>query len=160
MGLALWTASIGSANHVSLAQESQDRPPVSATQNETGNAAAFEEHFTGNSLRLELFLGGDAKQSWITLHQVRVESEWPGNRKNLIYPFPYGKYRVQVFAEDSKQLFTPTGLIRSLRNLRRRLRPLKERPGPFRFRFAFPSQVRRESADRSSACQQRMAVRV
>ncbi len=64
---------------------------------------SFDEHFTGNALHIELFQGGNAKTSSIAVHAIRSEPNWPGNRLNLIYPFPYGKYRVLITETGNDQ---------------------------------------------------------
>jgi hypothetical protein len=61
-----------------------------------GAQPRFEEHFTGTTLRIDLYHVGDATAEFYTLHRLREEGSWAGNRKNLIDPFGLGRNTITV----------------------------------------------------------------
>ncbi|MEM7479772.1 MAG: M64 family metallopeptidase [Acidobacteriota bacterium] len=59
-------------------------------------AADFDDHFTGRSLRFDYFHTGTAGEEHISLDELRLESDWPGSRIQLIDGTGLGKYRFEV----------------------------------------------------------------
>jgi hypothetical protein len=56
----------------------------------------FDEHFTGQTMRLDYNHAGTATEEHLCLDQVRVESEWPGSRTQLLDHTNLGKYLLVV----------------------------------------------------------------
>ena len=54
--------------------------------------AAFDADFTGETMRVELYQVGDAREELVTLHQVYRDGPWAGPRSPLLDPFGYGRY--------------------------------------------------------------------
>jgi hypothetical protein len=59
-------------------------------------AATFDSHFTGATLRVDLFHTGNAETEIVTLDRVRVEGPWPGSRTQLLDRTNLGKYFIEV----------------------------------------------------------------
>ena len=70
---------------------------------------AFSDYFTGDSMRLDLYQVGDAKEEIVTLDQIYREGAWPGTRTALVDPFGYGRYAVKVYDASSKTLICSRG---------------------------------------------------
>ncbi len=79
-------------------------PAVAAAQ-----APAFADYFAGDSMRLDLYQIGDAKEEIVTLDQIYREGAWPGSRAALIDPFGYGRYAVKVYDAATKKLLFSRG---------------------------------------------------
>lgn len=58
--------------------------------------AEFDARFTGRSLRCDYVHTGDAKEEHIAFGGLRLESEWPGSRTQLLDDSRSGKYRFEV----------------------------------------------------------------
>ena len=71
--------------------------------------ASFEDYFHDKALRLELYQCGDARELVTTLQNVSLEPCWPESRKNLLTPFPYGKFLVKVWDVASNRLIYSKG---------------------------------------------------
>ncbi len=69
----------------------------------------FDAYFHDKALRLDLYQGGDAKESATTLHNLFEEPSWPENPQNLLSPFPYGKFLVQVRDSASNRVIYTKG---------------------------------------------------
>lgn len=54
--------------------------------------APFDQHFTGKTLRFDYYHSGTATEEHVSLDQVRLEGEWPGNRVQLLDDTNLGKY--------------------------------------------------------------------
>jgi len=74
-----------------------------------GPTIVFEEYFKDQSLRIDYFHIGDAREETITIDQIYVEPKWPGSTVHLIYPFGYGRYGVKVYNISSNQLIYSKG---------------------------------------------------
>ncbi len=59
-------------------------------------APVFQEHFTGETMRVELYQVGDAREELVTLNRVYRDGPWAGPRSPLIDPFTYARYGVEV----------------------------------------------------------------
>ncbi|MEM9291932.1 MAG: M64 family metallopeptidase [Acidobacteriota bacterium] len=57
---------------------------------------AFDQRFTGATLRFDYFHSGTAEQEAISLDALRVEGPWPGSRHQLIDNTGLGKYLFEV----------------------------------------------------------------
>jgi hypothetical protein len=58
--------------------------------------SAFDDDFTGETMRLELYQVGDARDELVTLNRVYRDGAWAGPRSPLIDPFRYARYGVEV----------------------------------------------------------------
>lgn len=58
--------------------------------------SGFDGEFTGETMRLELYQVGDARDELVTLHQVYRDGPWGGPRSPLADPFGYGRYAVTL----------------------------------------------------------------
>lgn len=70
----------------------------------------FNRFFEKKSLRIDFALSGNFDFQIASLQQLRQEPTWSGPIKNLIDPFEYGGYYIQVFDKESDQLIYSRGL--------------------------------------------------
>jgi hypothetical protein len=70
----------------------------------TSAQAQFDEYFLDQTLRIDLYQTGDAKEETITVHQVSQEGAWPESRTGLIPPFECGRYVYKLYDLASNQL--------------------------------------------------------
>ena len=56
----------------------------------------FNQHFTGERLRVDLVFAGDATNQQIFLDGFTKEDIWSGSRNTLRDPFNYGEFRVEM----------------------------------------------------------------
>ncbi len=69
----------------------------------------YNKFFTGDRLRIDLiFAGNDAEQS-VFLENMHFEEKWSGSHENLIDPFNYGEYMMEVFDTESNRLIFSKG---------------------------------------------------
>jgi hypothetical protein len=59
-------------------------------------ATAFEQDFTGKTLRFDYYHSGTAREERISLDQLRIEGDWPGSRVHLLDETNLGKYLFTV----------------------------------------------------------------
>lgn len=72
-----------------------------------GAEKAFEDDFTGGTMRVDYFHMGTAEAEHFGLDRVRVEGPWPGSRRQLIDPTNLGEYLVEVAdLETNRVLYT------------------------------------------------------
>jgi hypothetical protein len=64
----------------------------------------FDEYFFDQTLRIDLYQAGDAKEETITIHQVYQEGTWPESKTGLIPPFDYGRYVYKLYDVASNRL--------------------------------------------------------
>lgn len=69
----------------------------------------YEKYFTGERLRVDFALYGDASTQGAALMQLRQEPVWGGPEVSLEDPFDYGHYRVRVFDVESGKLLYSKG---------------------------------------------------
>jgi hypothetical protein len=69
----------------------------------------YEKYFQNESLRLELFLFGNKDELKVVPGRVVQEPIWPGPRKQLVFPFPYGKNAIRVYDLESDKLIYSFG---------------------------------------------------
>jgi len=78
--------------------------PVTALAN-----PAFDDVFTGKTLRLDYFHTGTSEFEHISLDRARVEGPWPGSRTQLLDDTNLGKYRFEVVDVASNQVIYSRG---------------------------------------------------
>ena len=66
--------------------------------------STFEKYFEDKSLRIDYMSMGDAKSQTAVVHELREEPVWGGPKKNLIEPFGYGEYLLEVYDHESSEL--------------------------------------------------------
>jgi hypothetical protein len=71
-------------------------------------AGAFDEHFEDATLRLDLYLHGDAASESATVDRWLRERPWAGPRNRLDDPSPVGSYRVEVRPVDGETVLFGT----------------------------------------------------
>lgn len=69
----------------------------------------FNTYFNNQTMRIDYFHQGDAKEDNITLDQIYVYGQWAGNPKNLIDPFNNGRYYVKVYDIATNKLIYSRG---------------------------------------------------
>jgi hypothetical protein len=69
----------------------------------------FDTYFQDQALRFEFFLFGNKSENQVVQGPVVQESSWPGPRKQLVFPFPYGKNAVRVYDQASDTLIYSYG---------------------------------------------------
>lgn len=69
----------------------------------------FEKHFTKKSLRVDFALSGNWDFQAAAIQQLREEPVWAGPVKNLIDPFGYGGYYINVYDKAGKELIYSRG---------------------------------------------------
>jgi hypothetical protein len=67
---------------------------------------SYEEHFTGERLRIDLVFTGNATSQDVFLLSLHKESPWAGSKTRLIAPFSYGEYRYNIFSKDGELIFS------------------------------------------------------
>jgi hypothetical protein len=72
-------------------------------------AVPFDEHFLDITLRVDIYLVGDAKEETVTIDSLHLESIWPENRAGLVEPFELGRTIVKVFEVASNRLIYKRG---------------------------------------------------
>jgi len=71
--------------------------------------AAFDDDFTGATLRVDYYHTGTAHEEHVALHRIRVEGPWPGSRRQLIDTTNLGKYLVEVVDMASNRVLYTRG---------------------------------------------------
>jgi hypothetical protein len=64
----------------------------------------FDDFFLDQTIRIDLYQTGDAKEETITIHQVYQEGTWPESKTGLIPPFDYGRYVYRLYDVASNRL--------------------------------------------------------
>ena len=68
---------------------------------------AFDDDFTGATLRLDLYHLGTGDEERYTLDRARIEGPWPGSRTQLLDPTNLGESLVEVVdAASNRVLYT------------------------------------------------------
>jgi len=67
-----------------------------ASAPDPGQQPAYEEWFTDEAMRVDLYHTGTSDQWTYSLDEVVREPFWPGTRRHLIDPFSYGTHRFRV----------------------------------------------------------------
>lgn len=66
--------------------------------------STFDTYFEDKSLRIDFITVGNSQTQNAVVHQLREEPVWGGPRKNLVEPFDYGEYRLDVYDKESGEL--------------------------------------------------------
>jgi len=69
----------------------------------------FDDFFHDQTLRIDLYQAGDAKEETLTIHQVYLEGTWPESKAGLISPFDYGRYVYRLYDIASNRLIFSRG---------------------------------------------------
>ena len=69
----------------------------------------FNTYFKAGALRFDFLLGGNHENVVVYPEQIKKETHWGGNKKNLVDYFNYGSYRVRVFDLKSDSLIFSRG---------------------------------------------------
>jgi hypothetical protein len=69
----------------------------------------FDDFFVNKTMRIDYWHVGSKLHESIILDKIYEEGIWAGNPKKLLYPFPYGRYRVEVYDENSNALIFSKG---------------------------------------------------
>ena len=72
-------------------------------------AVNFDDYFFNKTMRIDYWQVGSKLQESIILDEVYEQGVWAGNTKKLLYPFPYGRYRVEVYDVNSNALIFSKG---------------------------------------------------
>jgi len=71
--------------------------------------SAFDEAFTGRTMRFDYYHSGTAGEEHISLDRLRLEGDWPGRRAGMIDRANLGKYRFSVLDTESGATLFATG---------------------------------------------------
>ena len=74
-----------------------------ATRPASEPPVVYDDWFTPEALRVDLFHTGTSVENSYALDEVVVEPVWPGTHRYLIDPFGYGTWRVRVFDAASRR---------------------------------------------------------
>lgn len=66
--------------------------------------STYDRYFEDKSLRIDYMSIGDAKTQTAVVHELREEPVWGGPKKNLIEPFGYGEYLMEIYDAASDEL--------------------------------------------------------
>ena len=69
-----------------------------------GGQTGYDRYFEDSSLRIDYITTGNSESQSATVHQLREEPVWGGPRTNLIEPFGYGEYRLDIHDHASGEL--------------------------------------------------------
>ncbi len=56
----------------------------------------YNRDFTEEQLRIDLSFSGNAESQQVALVALKKEAQWSGSKNNLIDPFEYGEYRIEI----------------------------------------------------------------
>ncbi len=76
---------------------------------ETIEQVDFDQYFSDKALRFELFQFGCQSECKTILNRIVEEPTWPGSRKPLLFPFPYGRCSLRVYDVASERLIYSFG---------------------------------------------------
>jgi IgA Peptidase M64. len=66
----------------------------------------YDNFFTPDRLRIDLTFAGDATYQKIFLDGLTKENTWSGSKKNLLDPFKYGEYFLEVCTLNGKAIYS------------------------------------------------------
>ena len=66
----------------------------------------YDEYFTPDRLRVDLTFAGDASYQKIFLEGMVKECAWSGSKTNLVDPFKYGEYYMEVQTPEGKVIYS------------------------------------------------------
>lgn len=70
---------------------------------------AFEDYFIDNTMRVDYFHIGDAKEETITIDRVYEQGIWAGSKRNLIDSLNRGRYCIKIYDSSSGKLIFSKG---------------------------------------------------
>lgn len=70
---------------------------------------SYAKYFTGQSLRIDYLLTGNASETILTLDQFKIEPFWGGPEANTVSPFGYGEFRIEVYDKETGELIFAKG---------------------------------------------------
>ena len=73
------------------------------------NQVKFDQFFINQTLRIDYFHTGDAKEEIFTLDKIYKQGTWAGNPKKCIQPFELGIYCLKVYDVHSNTLIYSKG---------------------------------------------------
>ncbi|RKY94481.1 MAG: peptidase M64 [Ignavibacteriae bacterium] len=79
------------------------------TQLNSQSLVNFDNYFTDQTMRIDYFHIGDAIEEFITIDQVYQYGTWAGSRVNLLDNFNNGRYYVNIFDAESRELIFSKG---------------------------------------------------
>ena len=82
---------------------------LSVTQLNSQSLENFDNYFTDQTMRIDYFHIGDAIEEFITIDQVYQYGTWAGSRVNLLDNFNNGRYYVNIFDVESRELIFSKG---------------------------------------------------
>jgi hypothetical protein len=69
----------------------------------------FDDYFVNKTLRIDYWHVGSKIEESIILDKIYQEGIWAGNPRQLLYPFPYGRYFVKVYDVATNNLIYSKG---------------------------------------------------
>jgi len=75
----------------------------------TNSQIDFDEYFEDKTLRLDYFHTGDSVNNFYSFDELIEEPYWGGSKVNLIDKFNYGRYKFEVYDEDTNTLIYSRG---------------------------------------------------
>jgi len=60
--------------------------------------SVFDDFFLNRTFRIDFYHSGNAKNEYFSIDKLYLEGKWSGNKKSLIFPFKYGKYRYEIYS--------------------------------------------------------------
>ena len=70
---------------------------------------SYDELFNGQTLRVDYFLAGNAKEEVVYFREMKQEPYWGGSKRNFKDIYDYGTYRYCVFDSATKELIFSRG---------------------------------------------------
>ena len=70
---------------------------------------AFAKYFLDQTMRVDVFHGGDAQKETLSIDTISIQGPWAGNPRHLTDPPVVGRYLVQVFAAADDALIYRKG---------------------------------------------------
>jgi hypothetical protein len=69
----------------------------------------FGKYFTGKTMRVDVYMTGNSRETHYSVDQIYQEGNWPGNPKKLRDPFNNGSYYLKVYSLIDNQLIFSRG---------------------------------------------------
>ena len=67
----------------------------------------FDKNFSNRTFRIDYYHSGNATEESFSIDNIFIEGEWAGSRKNLIFPFRYGRYKYEIYSvADNTLIFS------------------------------------------------------
>ncbi len=82
---------------------------IAAVTFATAQDVRFEDYFVNKTMRIDYWHVGSKWKESVVLDRIYEQGIWAGNPDNLIYTFPYGRYRVMVYDAATRKLIYSRG---------------------------------------------------